>query len=172
MFGNDLSNKEREKFMNIAMAGKKEVEEAERGRVLYTLKKGNASKQDLKDLFPEEYRKAVKLKKREKGFLGLFDKTNYVYKYFLTIHNEEYDCKVKPGKIIGFKAEKKGDKKHMKARVEYPDGEVAEGNLEIFPGVKLTDLNLNTYVLVHRGTICQELTEKEYNKILEDYYKK
>ncbi len=170
MFGKTLSKEEREDFMNIAMAGKSDVHESERGRVLYTLKKGEVTQQDLQDLFPEEYRDIKDLKKKEKSFLGLFDKTNYIHKYFFTIHNDKYDCKVKPGKIVGFKAERKGNKKSMKANVEYPDGEVEESTLEIFPGVKLTNLNLNTYVLVHRGTICKEITEKEYNKILEDYY--
>lgn len=169
MFGKTLSRKEREQFMNIAMAGKEKVEESERGRVLYTLKQGQVTKQDLQDLFPEEYKDIKNLKKRESGFLGLFDKTNYIHKYFFTIHNEEYDCKVRPGKIVGFKAERKSEENEMRSNVEYPNGEVEEKALEIFPGVKLTDLNLNTYVLVHRGTVCQEITEKQYNNILENY---
>lgn len=117
MFGKILSAKEREQFMNIAMAGKTDVEESERGRVLYTLKKGQVSEQDLEDVFPDEYIDMKRFKKSEKGFFNLFDKTNYVYEYFFAIHNEEYSCKVRPGRIIGFKAEKRGDKKSMKARV-------------------------------------------------------
>lgn len=169
MFGTGLSSEERKQFMNIAMAGKEDIEESERGRVLYTLKRDDVSKQDLEDLFPDEYKKAIKLKKKERSFLGLFDKTNYTYRYFFAVHNKEHDCKVKPGKIIGFKAEKKGNRKYMKAKVEYPNGEIEEGNLEIFPGVKLTDLNLNAYVLVHRGTVCQEIDERQYEEILEKY---
>lgn len=170
MFGKTLSRKEREEFMNIAMAGKTNIDESERGRVLYTLKRKKATEQDLEDLFPQEYRDLKNLKKNEKNFLGLFDKTNYVHKYFFTIHNEKYDCKVRPGKIIGFKAEKKGDNRIMRSNVEYPDGKVEESSLEIFPGVKLTDLNLNTYVLVHRNTVCQEIDESQYNMIVENYF--
>lgn len=170
MFGKTLSKKEREQFMNIAMAGKEDVEESDKGRVLYTLKKGEVTKQDLKDLFPQEYRDIKHLKKKESNFLGLFDKTNYIHKYFFTIHNEKKDCKVKPGKIVGFKAERKGDKNKMKCNVEYPNGEIEEKTLEIFPGVKLTELNLNTYVLVHRGTVCQEITEEGYRNIVENYF--
>lgn len=169
MFGKVLSAEEREEFMNIAMAGKTDVEESKRGRVLYALKKGEVSKRDLKDVFPEEYREMTRFKKDKKGFFGFFDSTNYVCDYFFAVHNENKSCKVRPGKIVGFKAEKKGNQKNMRARVEYPNGKVEESNLEIFPGVKLTDLNLNTYVLVHRGTICQEIKEEQYNKIVSNY---
>ncbi len=171
MFGKVLSREERNQFMNIAMAGKDKVKKGDMGRVLYTIREGKVTKEDLKDIFPEEYKELKDLKKREKSFLGLFDDTNYVHKYFFTIHNQKKDCKVKPGKIIGFKAEKKANEDKMKANVQYPNGEVEESSLEIFPGVELTDINLNKHVLVHRNTVCQEITEEEYKKIIEEYYK-
>lgn len=169
MFGKVLSADERREFMNIAMAGRAKVPEGERGRVLYTIREGKVSKSDLEDIFPEEFRDMRELKKREKGILSIFDKKNYVLKYFFTVHNEKFDCKVRPAKIVGFKARKVGGEDKMKAKVEYPNGEVEEKSLQIFPGVELTDINLNTYVLVHRGVVCQEITEEDYIKILEDY---
>ncbi len=170
MFGKALSREERNQFMNISMAGKEKIEEGDKGRILYTIREGKVTEKDLKNIFPEEYNYLKKLKKKEKGILGLFDDTNYVHKYFFTIHNKKYDCRVRPGKIIGFKAEKRGEKDKMKANVKYHNGEVEESSLEIFPGVELTDINLNSYVLIHKSTVCQEITEEEYQKIVNEYY--
>ncbi|MFW5902899.1 MAG: hypothetical protein ACOCTT_03355 [archaeon] len=155
--------------MNIAMAGKKKIREGDRGRVLYTIREEKVTDDDLKNIFPKEYEELKNLKKREKSFLGLFDDNNYVHKYFFTVHNEKYDCKVRPGKVVGFKAEKKGNENIMKANVEYPNGKVEENSLKIFPGVELTDINLNKYVLVHNEKVCQEISEKEYLKIVNEY---
>ncbi len=169
MIGKKISAGERKQFMNIAMAGKKTIREGDRGRVLYTIREGKVTEKDLKNIFPKEYEDLKNLKKREKSFLGLFDDTNYVHKYFFTIHNDRYDCKVRPGKVVGFKAERKGNKNIMKANIEYPNGEIEEKSLEIFPGVELTDINLNKYVLVHDEKVCQEISEDEYNKIVNEY---
>lgn len=168
MFGKTLSTQEKEQFLSIALPGKKNLEKGEKGRILYALKKGKLNESDLKEIFPKEYKDFKELKKKQGKILGFFDKTNYVHKYFFTVYNRGHTFKVKPAKVVGFKAERKGGENQMNAKVKYSNGRIEEKGLEIFPGVKI-DLNLNNYVLVHRGAVCQKITEEEYEKILEEY---
>ncbi len=168
MFGKNVSNQEREQFLSIALPGKKDISQGEEGRILYSLKRGRVTDGDLRDLFPEDYQEFKDFKKEQAKVLGFLDKTNYVQKYFFKVYNPKKVFKVKPAKVIGFKAERKGGKNIMKVKVKYPNGEVEEKSLELFAGIKISP-NLNDYVLVHRTKVCQKITREEYEEIVNNY---
>ena len=161
-----LTEQEKVLFLNIGLPGVTASEET-KGRILYAIRNGDKiPENDLAAAFGMEYLEMIQLVQK-KGIL--FDSNNYVFEYYFKKHNKEKPCKVLPGQFTGFRAERKGDKSRMIAKVKLYDGTIQEG-LELISNVKFSELNLNDYVLVHKNMICAKITDKEFESIMEKYF--
>ena len=160
-----LTEQEKILFLNIGLPGITASEET-KGRILYAMRKKEViPENDLAAAFGMEYLEMIQLVQK-KGML--FDNNNYVFEHYFTNHNKNKPCKVSLGQFTGFRAERKGDKNLIIAKVKLYDGTIREG-LELTPTMKFSDLNLNDYVLVHKNMICSKITDKESDFIKEKY---
>jgi hydrogenase maturation factor len=165
MFDKKMSDVEKKLFLLISLPMLKgRASEEVKGRLLYALKTGKLSDEDLKAAFPEEYAAAMELI-RQKPSLAVFDKRNYILEYFLRVHNARAGCKVVPAQIIGMRAERKDGKNAIAAKVRYADGTVENLSVTLFENFDMR-INLSDYVLVHNGTVCHKLTKDEYGGIV------
>ena len=82
-----LSKVEKELFLDIMLPElKKRASEEAKGRLLYALKTGKLSDNDLATVFPEDYYAFVDFLKRKSRFSFLRNRF-YVYEYFFKVHN-------------------------------------------------------------------------------------
>jgi hypothetical protein len=169
--GKALTEDERKLFLSICLPSLKGNATREiKARLLYTLKKGELTDKDLETVFPREFEEIQEMVKKRPR-ISLFDKTNYILKYFLEVYNPRKRIhKIEPAQIIGFKAERQGQKNIMHAKVRYYDGRVEDSSLEVFPTVSLAGFNLSDYVLINQDTICHVLSPLEYKQIVDDYF--
>ncbi|RLG21986.1 hypothetical protein DRN74_01070 [Candidatus Micrarchaeota archaeon] len=166
-----LSKVEKELFLDIMLPElKKRASEEAKGRLLYALKTGKLSDNDLATVFPEDYYAFVDFLKRKSRFSFLRNRF-YVYEYFFKVHNAHSKSKVLPAKVVGFKAEIKKGKQVMKAKIKYYDGSLEEGALDVFENITVDDINLQKYVLVHNKTVCKVINNKEYSNIISKYFR-
>lgn len=166
-----LKNKERELFLNIMLPDLKgKASEEAKGRLLYSFKTGKLTDNDLAAVFPEDYHKLTDMLDTKPRF-HLFAKPNYIHEYAFTIHNKDDKTKVVPAKIVGFKAERNRGKQMMTARVRYYNGEMEESSLDVFESIEIKDINLQKSALVHNRTVCQVIDDRDYNSIIQKYFK-
>jgi hypothetical protein len=165
MFDKRMSDAERRLFLLINLPSLKgRATEEIKGRLLYALKTGKLSDDDVKAAFPEEYSAVMSLI-RQKPSLAMFDKRNYVIEYFFKVHNANAGCKVVPAQIIGLRAERNNGKNVMVVKVRYLDGRSENLSINIFENFDVR-FNLRDYVLVHNDTVCHKLTKEEYDGIM------
>ena len=165
-----LNPKERELFLNIALPDLKgKASEEAKGRLLYSLKTGKLNDNDLAAVFPQDYHQISEMLETKPRF-SIFKKPNYIYEYFFTVHNKKHDTKVLPAKIIGFKAERRAGKQYMQAKVRHYDSKIEDSSLRVFENIELKNMNLQDHVLIHNNTVCQIISEKDYNNIIQKYF--
>lgn len=134
--------------------------------ILYSLRNGSISDAELSNVFEEQYLKILDAIQKRKMFL---DFNNYVYDYFFTIHNKEMKSKVLPAQFVGFRVDMKSRRNTFLAKVKYFNG-IEEDGLQLFPLMKMSDLNLNDYLLVHNKMVCMKINENDYKNIIEKYF--
>ncbi|NYZ79967.1 hypothetical protein H0N95_01805 [Candidatus Micrarchaeota archaeon] len=161
-----LNDIEKTLFVTIGLPGV-DGKEALKGKAIYDLKNNRLTDLDVSLIFEDEYLKMLDTVQRKGLF---FDKTNYVFEYFFRTHNAERRCKVLPAQVIGFKAERRGECNIMASRVRYYNGETKDERLELSPLMRVSDVNLNEFVLVHNGVICKKITETEFKEVIQKYF--
>lgn len=166
-----LSDHDRFLFARICMpAYKKIISEEAKGKILYALNRGELADEELAEAFPEDFAALQEVLKK-RPLLGLFDKTNYVYKYFFEAHNKIAPrCKVLPAQLIGFKAERRAGKSEVIARVRFFDSKISSASLELFPTQRISDISLNDYILIHKNAICCRIPAADYAAIVRQYF--
>jgi hydrogenase maturation factor len=170
MFERKMNDSEKQLFMELCLPSMKHGGSEEgKGRLLYSMKVGKLTDKDLEVAFPDDWT-AIKPLIEQKPLFGFRDRRNYVFDYFFKIHNKQRKCKVLPAQIVGFRAERKGTKNKILARVKHLGGEIEDSSIEVFPGIEKKDFTMHDYVLVHHGTICHRLTPDEHKQVMTDYF--
>jgi len=170
MFEKKMPDEEKRRFLLISLPSLKgRASEEIKGRLLYALKSGKLSDEDLKAAFPEEYA-AVLGSMKKRSFLSFAaDKKNHTFDYYLGKHNATAGCKVVPAQIIGMRAERKDGKNAVVAKVRYRDGASENLSINLFENFDMR-INLRDHVLVHNNTICYKLSNEDYENVMRDYF--
>ncbi len=150
-----MSFPEKELFIRMCLPAYSLTEDV-RGRLLYYLKKRSVPDNLLREAFPEDYDRIMSTVMLEKGFFSLKPRLDLVIKYFLEYHNRETPCKVEEGRVVGFRAERKGGENTLIARVALKSGRTVNASTKLAPGL-VVRINLNDRVFVHNKKVCHVL---------------
>lgn len=166
-----MNQLEKKLFLQALLPRRDLTNEGLKGHFIYDYKKNTINEKLLAEAFQEEYND-FKTTASKRGVFSLFDKTNYAYEYLFKNFNNKNKDKIIPGHIVGFKAEKAGQKNILKASIRMPDGLIENKVIEVSPLLDMSQLNFNIYALIYLDTLCVILTEKEYNELIATYFPK
>jgi len=155
LFKRSMSEPEKELFARICMPAYSLPEDV-KGRLLYAMNKKKTPDNLLREAFPEDYDRIMSTVILEKSRFSIKPRPDLIVKYFLEYHNKEQPCKVEAGKVVGFRAERKGKENSLTARVVLDSGKTVYAVTRIAPGMT-TRINLNDRVLVHNKVVCHVL---------------